>query len=406
MLNSVCMVVHSYCPDDPRVRREAEALVAIGTRVDVICLRNEGESAREKVGGVNYIRLPVQRKRGGLIRYLFEYGAFSLLAFFRASQLALQRKYDLFQAHNMPDTLVFCGLLHRLRGAKIVLDLHDLVPEVYIAKYDIDLDSKVVRFLSGVEAFSIAAADLAITTSIAFRNTLIERGIPPEKVRIILNAPDEAIFPEVKRATPFPANGRLRLIFHGTVVQRSGLDLAIRAISKLKEEIPEITLDVIGGGDAIEDCKKLVAQLSLGDAVTFHGQRPIVEVPDHVKRADFGIIPNHRNVFTEKNLPTRIFEYLRMRKPVITSRTPGVEDYFGEDGLLYFKAGNTDDLAEVIRAAYNDPERVRKTMRKGFDIYGQFRWSEERKRYSSLFQDLVDGNGTLPNSGTAPAKGS
>ncbi len=391
MISSVCMVVHSYCPDDPRIRREAEALAAEGTQVDVICLRREDEAPREMVNGVCYIRLPVKRKRGGIVRYLFEYASFSLLAFFAASWLAVKRRYDIFQAHNMPDTLVFCGLIHRLRGTRIILDLHDLVPEVYIAKYNLSRDSWVIRLLCGVEAFCVASVDLAITTSIAFRDAMVERGIDPAKIRIILNSPDETIFPEAPEPAPLSGNGVFRLIYHGTLVHRSGLDLALRAVARLRDDIPGITLEVCGSGDAAEDCARLSRELNIEDAVRFHGHRPIEEIPGYVQKSDIGLVPNRKNPFTEKNLPTRIFEYLRMRRPVIVARTAGVEDYFGSDDLLYFAPGNEEDLARAIRQAYENPDETRAVLDRGIGIYNRHRWEHERKRFVSILSSLAEG---------------
>lgn len=390
MIASVCMVVHSYCPDDPRVRREAEALAAQGTRVDVICLRNEGESPRETVNGVRYIRLPVRRKRGGIVRYLIEYGAFFVASFFMASWLALKTRYDLFQAHNMPDVLVFCGVIPRLRGARIVLDLHDLVPEVYAAKYDLAPDSKALAVLRFVESVSIAAADLVITTSIAFRDTLIERGIRREKIEIVLNSPAESIFPEEEQWSG-PGGDGLRLIYHGTVVHRSGLDFAIRAVAELAGEMPGLRLTICGGGDAEDDCRALAKELGVSDRVTFHGHRPIEEIPDHIREADLGLIPNRLNVFTERNLPTRIFEYLRMGRPVLVARTPGISDYFGPDDLLFFEPEDVAGLAASIRSAAESPEKVRRTLERGRAVYGRYRWAEEEGHYRAVLDAAVTG---------------
>lgn len=390
MISSACMVVHSYCPDDPRVRREAEALAAAGAAVDVVCLRNEGEPRAEIVGGVRYIRLPIRRKRGGMVRYLFEYGSFFLLAFFVSWGLALRRRYDLFQAHNMPDLLILCGLPHRPRGTRLILDLHDLVPEVYIAKFGLAESSCPIRFLKWSEKFSVARADLAITTSEAFRRTLIGRGVAEEKVRIVLNSPDESIFPGA--AAKEESDGeRFRLIYHGTLVRRSGLDVAIRALAVLKDEIAGATLDIVGDGDGADEFAALAADLGLADRVRFHGHRPLAEIPDHIARADLGLVPNRRNIFTEQNLPTRIFEYLRMERPVIAARLPGVEDYFGEEDLLYFEPDEPEDLARAIREAHADRERTRRVMERGINIYRRYRWEEEKVRYVELVDSLAGG---------------
>ncbi|MFH1277510.1 MAG: glycosyltransferase family 4 protein [Candidatus Eisenbacteria bacterium] len=387
MISSACMVVHSYCPDDPRVRREAEALAAAGARVDVICLRNEGEAREETVGGVRYLRLPIRRKRGGAARYLFEYGSFLLLAFILATALAMRRRYDVFQAHNMPDLLVLCGLFHRLRGARVVLDLHDLVPEVYIAKYGLSDESKLIRALTRVESFSIARADAAITTSEAFRRTLIERGIEGSKIHLVLNSPDEKIFPE-RRPPRFREDDSFRLIYHGTLVHRSGLDVALRALALLKDEIPGALLDAIGDGDGAEEFARLARELGIDDRVRFLGHRPLAEIPSHIEAADLGLVPNRRNVFTERNLPTRIFEYLRMGRPVIASRLPGVLDYYSDEELLYFEPDDERDLARAIREVHDHPEKTRSVMEKGIRVYERHRWEGESRRYLELLQSL------------------
>lgn len=388
MISSVCMVVHSYCPDDPRVRREAEALAAAGARVDVICLRNEGEPARETVGGVRYVRLPIRRKRGGTARYLFEYGSFFLLAFLLSSLLALRRRYDVFQAHNMPDILVLCCVVHRLRGARVVLDLHDLVPEVYIAKYGLCAESKLIRALTRIESFSIARADAAITTSEAFRRTLVERGLPESKIHLVLNSPDEKVFPG-RRPPRSREDGSFRLIYHGTLVHRSGLDVALRALAIVKDAIPGAVLDAVGDGDSAEEFARLARTLGIDGRVRFHGHRPLAEIPSHIERGDLGLVPNHRNVFTERNLPTRIFEYLRMGRPVVVARLPGVLDYYADEDLLYFEPDDPEDLARAIRAAHDDPERTASIMERGIRVYERHRWNEEARRYLDLLQSLV-----------------
>jgi len=286
---------------------------------------------------------------------------------------------------------VMCGLVHRLRGAKIILDLHDLVPEVYIAKYDMDMNSWLIRLLRGVEAFCVASADLAITTSIAFRDAMIERGIDPAKIRIILNSPDETIFPESSEPDKGSANGALRLIYHGTLVHRSGLDIALRAVARLRDQIPGITLEVLGSGDAVDDCVRLSRELKIEGSVRFNGHRPIEEIPGFVRNSDRGLVPNRSNPFTEKNLPTRIFEYLHMCKPVIVARMPGVEDYFGADDLLYFTPESEEDLARVIQKAYDDPDATRQVLDRGRKIYDRYRWREERERFVTLLSCLAEG---------------
>ena len=82
----IAMVVFTYYPADTRVRREADALIM---SVDVICLRNNNQTKEEIFSGVKVYRLPLQKKRGHKIRYIWEYGYFILLSFLKLNFLVL-----------------------------------------------------------------------------------------------------------------------------------------------------------------------------------------------------------------------------------------------------------------------------------------------------------------------------
>ena len=131
------MVVFSYYPLDVRVRRAAEAIVEAGMKVDLICLRGEGEPKREQVGGVNVYRINLKRKRATTLRYLWEYAYFILATFLLLSSLHLIRRYRIVHVHTLPDILVLSALLPKLTGAKVILDIHDIMPELYMRKYGI-----------------------------------------------------------------------------------------------------------------------------------------------------------------------------------------------------------------------------------------------------------------------------
>jgi glycosyltransferase involved in cell wall biosynthesis len=396
---SVCMIVQSYCPDDPRVAREAEALAARGTRVDVLCLRDRGQRVSEVVHGVRYLRLPIRRRRGGKARYFFEYAAFFFLGFAASTVLALRRRYDIFQAHNFPDVLVFCGIAHQMRGAKIVLDLHDLMPELFMAKFGLAPTSLPARLLRFQERLSYDFADLAITTSLAFERALLERSRDGKKLCLVHNSPDERLFPEPSAPAPRRV-GRFQLIYNGVIAHRSGPDVALRALAIVRPEIPGVRLEFFGSGDTLEDCVRLARELSLEDIVAFHGQIPFADMPPHIAEADLGIIPNRRNPFTSRNFPTRIFEFLRMRKPSVVAKTQGVVDYFDEDGLLYFEPGDERDLARAILEAYRDPEKTRVLLERGLHVYERYRWETEKARYLRLLDDLA--RGRLVPAATSP----
>ena len=89
-------------------------------------------------------------------------------------------------------------------------------------------------------------------------------------------------------------------------------------------------------------------QRALQETIHYLGARNVNQIVEAIESCDVGIIPNHRNIFTELNTPTRIFEYLALGKPVIAPQAKGIQDYFGDEDLVFFKLGDADDLARKI----------------------------------------------------------
>jgi glycosyltransferase involved in cell wall biosynthesis len=388
-----CMVVHARYPiGETRVEREAGALINQGHEVDVICLLGRGETAQEIVDGVNVYRMPVKRrKNSGALAQLFEYLAFFFLASFKLLILQLQRHYHVIQAHNLPDWLVFVGLVPRLTGARIILDLHDLMPEFYAARFNRGLDSWPARLLILQERISCRFADHVITVTEAWRQTLIGRGVPASKVSVVMNVADDRYFfycePGVQPAAP---NGHLQLLYHGNVTQRYGIDLAIRAVGLVGELIPGVNLYIHGWGDARQAMIDLVAELGLEEHVQFSIQGLLTsELPDLIRKADVCVVPYRQDVFTDGILPTKLMEYAALGKPAIVARTSTIAQYFDESMVEFFKPGDVSDLAHCIRKLYVQPE-CRKRLAEGIlSFNSRYQWSTQSSQYIQLVERLA-----------------
>src|ERR1017187_3307447 len=163
-MKSVCILVQNYYEIDIRVRRKAEALVAAGYTVDVLALASSYSKSKSYIlNGVNVNTLSLGKKRGSLVRYVFEYLAFFLWCFFKLAVWMGKRRYSVVDVNNLPDFLVFAGAYAKLRGAKIVFDMHEITPEFYISKYGIKEDSWLIKLLKVIEKASFNFADHVIT---------------------------------------------------------------------------------------------------------------------------------------------------------------------------------------------------------------------------------------------------
>ena len=397
---NVLMIVHSYCPADPRVRREAEALVEAGYGVDVLCLRGEGQAWREVVAGVRYLRFPLRRKRGGISRYAFEYVALLGLGTLGAVVLHAWRRYRVVQAHNMPDFLVFCGIVPWLAGVPVLLDLHDPVPELYMSKFGLARDSRLIRLLVLIEGMALRFSERALVATGAFRDRLVERGRPAGKIRVLLNSPDPKIF----RPRPVPnGDGPPVVLFHGTVTRRSGVDALVRAAETVRRGGQPLRLVILGDGDRLPEVRRLAAEGDRPEWIDVRGSIPLEEVPEVVAAAALGVVPNRGGAFHELALPTRLFEYLVMERPVLVTRSPAIEAIFPPGALLLCGPDDEADLARALGAALADRTGREKCVREGGRIAQRHGWDREKAIYLDVVASLAGSSGIESSFGETEA---
>src|SRR5262245_17468982 len=241
----ICTVLFNDYYSDARVRREIEAFVSRGDEVDCICLpKPGGESVRTLFGARLYFHFLGKFQGRNRVWYLFRHLLFMLDVFFKLCRLQIKRRYDVILIHTLPDYLVFAAAFPKIFGAKIVLDVHELMPEIYSSKYG-TVNRLVIKFLTWVEKLSIAFADKAIAVHDPHLEALIKHGNPPEKFGVLLNVPDPKLFQRRLRLRR-SVRPTFKLIYHGTVAKRNGVDIALRAFALAKSKIPDLQFCVIG----------------------------------------------------------------------------------------------------------------------------------------------------------------
>ncbi len=388
--------MYSTYPADPRPRRTVEALLKQGMSVDLICLQEGGAPGRERNGKFQIARIPLTHKRGGKLSYGFKYSAFILASAAILAVRSLRKRYDLVYIHNMPDVLVASALLPKTLGAKVILDQHDPMPELMMTIFGLDSDSFGVRLLTTLEKWSIARADLVITVNEACKSLFSSRSCAAQKIGVVMNSPDEVIFP----FQPVPASldatvgtkKRFVLMYHGSLVERNGLDLAVEAVELLHSRTPDIELRIFGQETPfLSKIMQIVEQKGLSQYVSYLGSRNLERLVHEIEACDVGLIPNHRSAFAEINTPTRIFEYLALGKPVIAPRAAGISAYFAENAMLYFELGNAKDLARKIEDVVSSPVEVANTVRRGQQVYREHRWELEREQLLAMVGGLLSG---------------
>ena len=177
---------------DARVKNQVRVLTENGYAVDVICLDEDLEAQGDMV---DLLGIALPRYRGSSpSRYIYTYLGFLTKAAVAAARLSFQRRYNLAIACNMPDFLVLSVLIPRLLGARIVLDVHDPLPELYTVKFGRPADSLGQKLLMLEERASAWLAHRVLATHDLHARRLQAAGIPARKLRVVLNAPNPFLF--------------------------------------------------------------------------------------------------------------------------------------------------------------------------------------------------------------------
>jgi glycosyltransferase involved in cell wall biosynthesis len=389
---SVLMAAYTNYRRDPRVRREAEALIEVGHRVTFLASRQVGEPKRETINGVEVVKLfGLNNRRTSALVYVLDY----LLFFVQLSAHMIRHplRYRLVHVNNMPDFLVLAAWLPRLLGRPIIHDVHDLMPELYLEKFAKGRKHWLVRVLETQERWAGRFASAVITVEERLKDILSGRGIPREKIHVLMNLPDDRIF-TLRDSRPARApDAPFVLVYHGTLARRLGLDLAIQAVGRARRDIARLELRIIGAGEERARLIELRDELGLQDTVTFsEGFVPVERIPGMIRDADVGVIPLRISEGTDVMLPTKLLEYVGMGIPCIVPKTGTIGRYFDAEMVEFFEAENVDSLARAIVELYRNPDKCTRLSEQATARFGAAHtWSEHKKVYTKLVADLLHG---------------
>ena len=352
----VCMLTYSFYTNDARVRRYAESLAKRGDHVDIIALRSSNEEEYEKLNGVHVYRIQERaRDEQGKFDYIFRILKFFIKSNYHLTKQHIKAQYDLIHIHSVPDFEVFAAILPKLTGAKLVLDIHDPVPDFYVAKFG-KRNKHVYNTLLFIEKLSSKFVHHVITVTDYWMSKIAERSkIAENKISVTLNLPDIKMFNCVNMKESRKTNENFIVLYPGTINKHCGLDVAIRAINIVKHEIPEIKFEIYGNGPEITNLKNLIKQLNLEEIVHFHGIVPLENIPEIMYNADIGIalLAGHDD-YAQQALNVKLFEYLSVGLPAIATRTKSVKYYLKEDTVMLSEPNDPSDVARCIRDLYFD----------------------------------------------------
>lgn len=386
-MKQYCIIVQNYFEIDPRVRREAEALVSLGHAVDVIALRGEGRSSEPYVvDGVTVYTIDMPKKRGGKLRYMFEYLSFFVSACVLVTKLHRRRRYYAIEACTLPDFLIFATIFARLSGAKAVLDMHEIMPEFFMSKYGVGRGHWMIRALLFLERISLMYADTVITITDPVLELFESRGLKRGKGVVVMNSVDEGMFAAAEDAAE-PST--LRFMYHGTLTRTYGLDIALQAYAQAVEALPGSEFWIVGDGPERTALESLVNETPLlRGRVRFFGRVDQREIPALIRQCTIGVLATRQDVFLDYSFSNKLPEYIFAGRAVISARLKTTVHYFTPDALAYFTPEDVADLTAQMIAVGEDPRRRAALVQNARAQYAAVNWTIMRERFRRAMDAL------------------
>jgi glycosyltransferase involved in cell wall biosynthesis len=375
-----------------RVSNEARAALDAGWEVDVVAMRKEGEPTRELVDGVDVHRLPLSHEwGGGAVAVAQEYLGFTAMATAKVAVLMKRRRYTVVQVHNPPDFLIAAALVPRILGARVVFDIHDFAPELFAMRFGARRGFGVANAcMRRVERLATRFATAIVTVHDPYRRALEARGVPAEKITVVLNSLDERLVPA--RGSAADERDGFRVVYHGTITPYWGVVLLIEAAAQIVPDVPNLRVEIYGDGDALPDVRTRVSELGLTERVHLSGRfLPQPEVLERVSSASVGVICNLPEERNQTAIPTKLFEYARLGVPIATGDLLAIREHFSSREVRFFRAGDADDLAVALREIASSPEAAQARADAARQRYESYAWPVSARRYVELLERLDSG---------------
>jgi glycosyltransferase involved in cell wall biosynthesis len=381
-------------PFDRRVWQEACTLRDAGYAVSIICPTGAGcEKRFEEIGGIPIYRYPLPVEGSGAFGYVLEYGAALAWTFALAWKVLLTRGFDVIHACNPPDLFFLLGRFFRLMGKRFVFDHHDLVPELYEAKFG---RRGFFHWLTLVlERWTFRSADISIATNESYRRIAIDRGgMPPERVFVVRSGPS------LQRMRVLPPDERLKrgrrhlVGYVGVMGRQEGIDSLLHAARHIVRGLgrDDVHFGLVGGGTSLAEMKALARELGLAGHVTFTGRVPDAEMLAMLNTADVCVNPDVANEMNDKSTMNKIMEYMALGKPIVQFElTEG--RYTAGRASLYARRNDAADLAAKIVELVDDPARRAEMGEFGRRrVENELEWRHEAPKLLAAYAALWNGS--------------
>lgn len=385
-MKRVCLVRQKYYPQQRNLRRNGDALTKEGYEAHVICVGAKEQPRHEVRNGVNVHRIYYSYHRNNVFWYIFDYLSFFILASLKLTRLSIKKRLDVIEVCNIPDFHIFTTLFPKLLGTKVIFNMFEKTEAVLATNFGLSRKNIITKIINFFTKIVMHYADHIIFTDVVVQKEAIESlGIARSKTTLVLNVPDESVFNLVPAAKASD-NHHFNITIISSILKRYGLQTMLQAVPLLVNDIPELKIHIIGGGDFLPRIRQMAQEMKIEPYLNITGGIPYEEVSAHISRADICVAPMIDDVGT----PNKVLEYFALGKATVSSELPGLKALFDDDSIMYFNPGNEVELAARILELYHNPAKRAALGRQAQEFHRKNQWPVMKQAYLKVYKRLLN----------------
>ncbi len=355
-------------PPDIRVEKEAGTLISEGHKVFLLLERGPGQPLRDTIHGIELFRgVEMGKSREKWHRYTFSFTYKDTLWRKAIDDFVTANSIDVLHIHDLP--LVGEAVeIARKHSIPVVADMHENYPGGLQVWYTSRFKKKTIynfKRWASYEKNILAKADAVIAVIEESRDRLKGIGIEAERIFVVPNtAHVERINIPLDKEITRRYEGSFMVSYIGGFAPHRGLDIVIRSLPKLRDEVPGLKVVLVGDRNKpyMDYLKGLADDLGCSDLVEMPGWQPFDKIWSYIDSSSVCLVPHSRNPHTDTTIPHKIFQYMMVKKPVIVSDCPPLKRIIEDaGGGLVFRYDSPEELALSIIRLFKD-ENLRREM--------------------------------------------
>ncbi len=390
------MILDKVFPPDPRVENEAIELIKGGHEVFLFCLTYGDEKGEESINQIKVKRYQSNKFDYKMSALAYTVPFYSLVMKKKIAGFLTKNSIEAIHIHDIRIAeAVF--LANKKRELPVVLDLHDNMPEVmkfypHLQKFPGKYLISPKKWKQKEEVF-IKKADKVITVSQEFVNELIDRTkIDENKVILVPNTIRKFFYKsfELNNEIVEKYKDNFVILYLGDTHVRRGLLTAIKSIKKLKDQIPNIKLVIVGKNTTDYILKQEVEELNVNEFVDFEGWKNVSLFPSYIEKSDVCISPLRRNIQHDVAYANKLFQYMSLGKPLLVSNAIAQKNLIERiNGGLVHEEQNVEDFESKVLELYNNPSLREELGNNGESfVKNEFTWDKTSKGLIDLYNNL------------------